>query len=108
MNLSARVKSNRKRVGISQVALAAALNVSQSTVASWENGSRYPDVCTLCRMAEFFQVSTDSLLDIVPPSDPVADAVSAAFQHADPVTRGIICDILHVPHPQTKTNTVTA
>lgn len=105
MNLSAQVKYNRKRVGISQVALAAALNVSQSTVASWENGSRYPDVGTLCRMADFFQVSTDSLLGIVPPSDPVADAVCSAFKQANSITQSIICDILHVPHPQTKTET---
>lgn len=51
-----------RRRGLSTRALGAALDVSNGTVAAWKKGAMpRPDVAT--RLAEFFQVPVDALLD---------------------------------------------
>jgi transcriptional regulator with XRE-family HTH domain len=67
--LSDTLRYLRKSRGLTQVQLADALNVSQSTVASWENGSRRPDLDILPQIAKFYGVSADILLDGEMPSD---------------------------------------
>lgn len=57
------IKQLRRARGLYQADLADALNVSQSTVASWENGTRRPDIDMLIRLADFFGVSSDELLE---------------------------------------------
>ena len=56
------IKSLRKRRGLTQSELAEHLNLSQSTIASWENGSRRPDLDFLPKLAQFFGVTVDDLL----------------------------------------------
>lgn len=56
------LKKLRERDHISQYKLAAALGVSQSTVGMWENGKNKPDVATLQKIADYFNVTTDYLL----------------------------------------------
>lgn len=53
----------RKKAKLNQSELAAVLNVSQSTVAGWENGARKPDLDTVEKIATFFNVTVDDLLD---------------------------------------------
>ncbi len=48
---------------LTQEELAALLNVDRSTLASWEVNRREPDIATLCRIATFFQVSVDWLVN---------------------------------------------
>lgn len=48
--------------GISQRALGDTLNMSNQTVSFWETGSREPDLDTLVKLAEYFNVSVDYLL----------------------------------------------
>ena len=57
-----RLKELRKAHGITQVDLAKALPVAQSTVGMWESGKREPDFNTLEKLANYFSVSTDYLL----------------------------------------------
>ena len=52
----------RKEKNLYQGDLAKILNVAQTTVSGWENGSRTPDNDMLMTLANYFDVSTDYLL----------------------------------------------
>ena len=52
----------RKEKEIGQKELAVYLNVSVGTVSNYENDVHCPDLSTLCRLADFFGVTTDYLL----------------------------------------------
>ena len=60
--LGARIALLRRSKGLSQRALAAALDVSPSTVGMYEQERRIPSTDLLVEMAELFGVSTDFLL----------------------------------------------
>ncbi|WP_169726438.1 helix-turn-helix domain-containing protein [Desulfotruncus alcoholivorax] len=53
----------RDKTGLSQRELAKLLKIAPSTLAMYETGRRAPDYATLERMANFFGVSVDYLLD---------------------------------------------
>lgn len=52
----------REEKGIYQKELASYLNVSIGTISNYENDVHHPDLNTLCRIADFFAVTTDYLL----------------------------------------------
>lgn len=52
----------RKEKSLGQKQLASLLSISVGTVSNYENGVHSPDLTTLCRLAEFFDVTTDYLL----------------------------------------------
>lgn len=58
------VKKLRLSYNYSQVQLANELNVSKQTVSNWENNNILPSVEMLIKIAEFFSVSTDILLEL--------------------------------------------
>lgn len=60
------LKRLRKEHKLSQEKMAAQLNIPCRTYGSWERGEREPDFQTLCRIADLFSISTDSLLGRVP------------------------------------------
>jgi transcriptional regulator with XRE-family HTH domain len=71
-----RLKEVRKESNISQQKLADYLNVARSTVAMWEIGGAEPDLTTIRRIADYFNVSMDYLLgrsDIRSPTAPERD-----------------------------------
>lgn len=59
--------------GIYQKQLAAYLQVSVGTISNYENGIHYPDLQTLCKLATYFHVSTDYLLDRTEYLSPIED-----------------------------------
>lgn len=61
MKFKDRIKSLRKRKGMSQVQLAEALGVSAGTVGFWETGARMPSAETQEAIADYFNVSLDYL-----------------------------------------------
>lgn len=61
MTLGKRIKLERKRKNISQQELGEFLNVSRQAVSRWENDISLPDINTLSLMADFFEVSLDSI-----------------------------------------------
>ena len=63
MNNTTIFKKLRLEHGICQKELAAYLNVSISTVSNYENGMHAPDLCTLVKLADFYHVTTDYLLE---------------------------------------------
>ena len=62
--LNENIKKLRIARSISQVELANALHVSKQCVSNWENDNIQPSVEMLIKIAKFFDVSTDYLLDL--------------------------------------------
>lgn len=60
--LSINIKQHRKSLNISQIDLAELLNVSQTSVAHYENGKRVPTLDVIMKMAMIFNISIDTLL----------------------------------------------
>lgn len=58
-----RLKQLRTERGISQVRLAMELSVSQHTISRYETGEREADYAMLIRIADYFDVSVDYLLE---------------------------------------------
>lgn len=58
------LKKLRKINNISQADLARKMNVSLTTISNWETGYSKPDVEQLKKIAEIFNISTDSLLGV--------------------------------------------
>jgi Predicted transcriptional regulators len=66
MNLSIgeKIKSLRKQNDVTQEKLADYLNISYQAVSKWENGTTLPDISMVIRLANFFGVTTDELLEV--------------------------------------------
>ena len=62
--LNERIKELRLSYNISQVEMAKKLGVSKQCVSNWENDNVLPSVDMLIKLATFFNVSTDYLLDL--------------------------------------------
>lgn len=60
--ISSRMKELRKDRGLTQKAVAASLGIGQTTVANYENGTRFPDLDKLGEIADLYEVSVDYLL----------------------------------------------
>lgn len=58
-----RLKQIRKENGISQLKLAIELNTNQNTISRYETGEREPGINELIRIADYFNVSIDYLLE---------------------------------------------
>ena len=58
-----RLKELRKKKGISQLKLAMDLSLNQNSVSRYENGTREADYETLIKIADYFHVSIDYLLE---------------------------------------------
>ena len=82
--LNDEIRRLRKASGLNQVSFADKMGVSQSTVASWENGTRRPDLDALCRIADLFNVSLDELLGRKHPSP---DSLLNEQTQSDPTRR---------------------
>ena len=52
-----------KERNLGQKELAAILSLSTGTISNYENGVHAPDLNTLCKLAEYFGVTTDYLLN---------------------------------------------
>lgn len=56
------IKENRTKKQLTQEGLGEILNVSRSTISSWENGRSYPDLEMVLLLSKEFDVSVDNLL----------------------------------------------
>lgn len=52
----------RKEKNMEQMLLAKVLGVSQQTISRWENNVVEPDIKSLIKIADYFDVTTDYLL----------------------------------------------
>lgn len=56
------IKYYRKLQGLTQEQLATKLCGRKSLISNYENGYSTPDIYTLCRLAEIFEISLDELV----------------------------------------------
>lgn len=57
------LKKLRKSKGLTQIQFALEFNISSGTIAMWETGKRMPDTEMLKKIAQYFNVTVDYLLD---------------------------------------------
>lgn len=62
--LGKRIVFHRKRLGLTQDALAERMGVTAQAVSKWENDQSCPDISALPKLAEIFGISTDELLGV--------------------------------------------
>ena len=62
MEISKCIKDARQKNNISQESLAEQLGVSRQTISSWENGKSYPDIVSIIKISDIFDISLDELL----------------------------------------------
>ena len=62
--LGTRIKELRKEFGLSQVELAAQMEVTKQTISNWENENIQPSIDMLVGLANVFNVTTDYLLGL--------------------------------------------
>lgn len=62
MNLAGKIKTLRTEKNLTQEQLAEKLQVSRSTISSWETGRSYPDLQMIIDICNCFNVSLDFLL----------------------------------------------
>jgi len=63
MGETMRLKFLRNQKKVSQIKLAMDLNMSQNNISRYENGEREADYATLIKIADYFNVSIDYLLE---------------------------------------------
>ena len=59
-----RIKDLRIEFGLTQQSMAEKFNVHRTTVKDWEIRGKEPNYITLCKLAQFFKVTTDYLLGL--------------------------------------------
>jgi transcriptional regulator with XRE-family HTH domain len=62
MTLGERLQLLRKNRNLSQKELAVHLKYTVSTISNYESDTHFPDLNTLCKLADYYDVSTDYLL----------------------------------------------
>ena len=58
------IKEHRKKMGLTQIELARALNITQGALSGYETGRYDPDTAMMRRMAKFFSTSLDELFGV--------------------------------------------
>lgn len=71
------ISTHRKALGLTQMQLAAQLQVSNRTVSKWENGDGFPDISLLPGLAAALDITVDELLTGEVPAQ-IQQSVSAA------------------------------
>ena len=60
-----RLKELRESKGLTQKEVAKVIGYTQLSYARYENGKREPDISTLCKLANYFNVTVDYLISRV-------------------------------------------
>ena len=62
MEINEKLKNHRTSAGMTQERIAEELNVSRQTISNWENGKSLPDIISLIKISDLYQVSLDDLV----------------------------------------------
>ena len=69
-----KLRSLRNERKINQLKLAMDLQISQASISKYEVGSAEPDISTIIRLAEYFNVSADFLLGVSEKRMPITES----------------------------------
>ena len=61
-DIGSKIKAARIEKKLTQEQVAELLGVSRQTISNWENGKSYPDIISVIKMSECYDVSLDYLL----------------------------------------------
>lgn len=62
MDIGIKMKNARTKANLTQEQAAEALGVSRQTISNWENGKTYPDIVSVVKMSDLYDISLDRLL----------------------------------------------
>ena len=62
MEIGAKLKDARSRSGLTQEYVAEAVQVSRQTISNWENERSYPDIVSVIKLSDLYNISLDELL----------------------------------------------
>ena len=62
MNIGDKIKNAREENKLTQTQASEYLMVSRQTISNWENGKSLPDILSVIRMSELYQISLDELM----------------------------------------------
>ena len=87
--LGDRIHALRKSKSVSQTELGHKLGVSKQSISNWENNNIMPSIDMLIKIAGFFHVSTDYLLELSEPHFSIkTDSLTAdQFYHIEALVK---------------------
>lgn len=62
MDIGIKIKNARVKAKLTQEQAAEALGVSRQTISNWENNKTYPDIVSVVKMSDLYNISLDHLL----------------------------------------------
>ena len=62
MDIGTKIKEARLSAQLTQEQAAEQLGVSRQTISNWENNKTYPDIISVIKMSDLYEVSLDRLL----------------------------------------------
>ncbi len=62
MEIGAKLKDALSRSGLTQEYVAEAVQVSRQTISNWENERSYPDIVSVIKLSDLYNISLDELL----------------------------------------------
>ena len=62
MDIGTKIKNARISANLTQEQVAEALDVSRQTISNWENEKTYPDIVSVVKMSNLYNISLDNLL----------------------------------------------
>lgn len=62
MDIGIKIKNARIKANLTQEQVAEALSVSRQTISNWENEKTYPDIISVIKMSDLYDISLDHLL----------------------------------------------
>ena len=60
-----KLRELREQKGVTQKEVADAIECTATVYSRYERGEREPDISTLCSLADYFEVSTDTLIGYI-------------------------------------------
>ena len=61
MDIGTKIKEARLSAQLTQEQAAEQLGVSRQTISNWENNKTYPDIISVIKMSDLYEVSLDRL-----------------------------------------------
>ena len=62
MDVRKQIKKFRQDLKLSQEELASKIFVTRQTISNWENAKTYPDIISIIKLSDLYQISLDELL----------------------------------------------